>query len=318
MCYNIKNMKTSPKDFFLHLGAIATLYTIAISFINLAWRIIDNVFPQEIFDRFWGADISVPVATLIIVFPIFILLSWLLNKEYKTSPEKRNIWVRKWLVYITLFVAGIVIVVDLIVILIQFLGGNLITTGFILKAFSVLVVALAIFGYYITDLREKMTPKISKVSAWVSGLVVIGLIITGFSIMGSPRTQRLFNYDNQKVQDLQNIQWQIVNFWQQKGELPETLSNLEDPISGFAAPLDSQTKEMYEYEITGPLAFQLCANFNLESKNGMARNGTPKPMMPEFSDSQVQEVWTHGEGRHCFDRTIDPDLYPIRKELFQR
>src|SRR3989344_3583174 len=189
-------MKTSPKDFFLHLGVIATLYTIAISFINLAWRIIDNVFPAgNFYYDFSGRSISGPVATLIVVFPIFIILSWFLNKEYKNSPEKRNLWVRKWLVYITLFVAGIVIIVDLIVILIQFLGGNLITTGFILKAFSVLAVALAIFGYYITDLREKMTPKVSKMSAWISGLIVLGLIITGFSIMGSPRTQRLLNYD---------------------------------------------------------------------------------------------------------------------------
>jgi hypothetical protein len=229
------NLKVSPKDFFLHLGVIATLYTVAISFINLAWRIIDFAFPSEAFyARFYGSPISGPVATLIIVFPVFIILSWLLNREYKNTPEKRGLWIRKWLVYITLFIAGIVIIVDLIIVLI-----------------SLLLVALAIFGYYIADLRSKITQKRNRASSWVAGVVVLGLILAGFSIMGSPKTQRLLRYDEQKVTDLQNIQWQIVNFWQQKEGLPKTLKELKDPISGFTAPLDSQTEQAYQYETTG-------------------------------------------------------------------
>jgi hypothetical protein len=304
------NSKVSPKDFFLHLGVIATLYTIAISFINLAWRIIDFAFPSETFHtRFYGGAISGPVATLIIVFPVFILLSWLLNKEYKSTPEKRRLWIRKWLVYITLFIAGVVIIVDLIVVLISFLGGEIITSGFILKALSVLLLALAIFGYYIADLRDKITQKRNRTCAWISAIVVLGLIAAGFSIMGSPRTQRLLRYDEQKVSDLQNIQWQIVNFWQQKEELPETLNELGDPISGFIAPLDPQTKESYQYEITGKFSFKLCAEFNLPSRD--ESSNMPKltrPVDPGFN--MEQNVWTHGEGQHCFERDIDPELYP--------
>lgn len=308
----MNNLKTSPKDFFLHLGVIASLYTIAVSFINLAWRIIDHVFPREDFYYgFYERTLSAPVATLIVVFPIFIILSWFLNREYKQAPEKRNSWIRKWLVYITLFVAGIVIVVDLIVVLISFLGGEIITAGFILKALSVFIVASAVFGYYISDLREKITSKTNKISAWISGLVILALIVTGFGIMGSPRTQRLLNHDNQKVGDLQNIQWQIVNFWQQKGSLPQTLPDLEDSISGFKAPVDRQTGEPYEYEITGELSFELCATFNMLSRDAMQEKNMIRPAIPGFQEDN----WSHEKGRHCFERTIDPELYPTRKEI---
>lgn len=312
--YNQNNMKTSPKDFFLHLGVIATLYAMAVAFINLAWRVIDHLFPREDFYYgFYESSLSGPVATLIVVFPIFIILSWLLNREYKNTPEKRNSWIRKWLVYITLFVAGIVIVVDLIIVLIAFLGGEIITLGFILKALSVLFVALAVFGYYISDLRDKTTPKRNKVFAWISGLIILALIVAGFSIMGSPRTQRLLRIDQNKVNDLQNIQWQIVNFWQQKGELPEALANLSDPISGFVVPKDPQSGEEYEYRILNkPLSFELCAEFNLSSRKNGVNTIAMRPLMPEAIGVK-EDVWTHEAGRYCFERTIDPELYSIRK-----
>ena len=38
--------KASAKDFFLHLGVIATLYAIVISFLNLLFRIINKAFPE--------------------------------------------------------------------------------------------------------------------------------------------------------------------------------------------------------------------------------------------------------------------------------
>ncbi len=308
-------MKTSPKDFFLHLAVIASLYTIAVSFINLAWRIIDYVFPSGNFYGYYERTLSAPVATLIVVFPIFIILYWLLNREYQKIPEKRNLWIRKWLVYITLFLSGIVIVVDLIVVLISFLGGELLTVGFVLKALAVFIVALAIFGYYIVDLRGQTTSKINKISAWASGLIILILIISGFSILGSPRTQRLLRIDEQKIGDLQNIQWQVVNFWQNKGEVPKTLADLSDPISGFIAPRDPQSGEAYGYRVlSAPLTFELCANFNLESRpvyRGTASPDIrgfdlPKPITP-------QDSWNHPAGNHCFERTIDPELYPHTK-----
>jgi len=49
-----------------------------------------------------------------IVFPALVFISWLLNKNYKKEPAVRDMKSRKWLIYFTLFLAGLVIVGDLI------------------------------------------------------------------------------------------------------------------------------------------------------------------------------------------------------------
>ena len=134
-------------------------------------------------------------------------------------------------------------------------------------------------------------------------LVVAAAVVAGFFIVGSPQKERERRFDEQRASHLQNIQWQIVNFWQAKDRLPRTLKELEDPISGFSAPTDPETGERYGYEVKGGLAFTLCADFNLPSA---ADSGTPKPAFP--GDLSFQS-WQHPAGRHCFERAIDPEIY---------
>jgi hypothetical protein len=57
-------------------------------------------------------------------------------------------------------------------------------------------------------------------------------VASGFVIMGTPGQVRLYRFDDQKVQDLTNIQYQVVNYWQQKQKLPDTLADLNDALSG--------------------------------------------------------------------------------------
>jgi hypothetical protein len=44
--------------------------------------------------------------------------------------------------------------------------------------------------------------------------------------MGSPNSQRLFRLDQKRIVDLQNIQYQVINYWQQKEKLPEEFKAL--------------------------------------------------------------------------------------------
>ncbi len=80
------------KDVFINLGAIIALYTLVISLINLLFTVINTAYPQITngYSYMGSSSISWPVATLIIFFPIFILLMWLQEKEYAVSPEKQN------------------------------------------------------------------------------------------------------------------------------------------------------------------------------------------------------------------------------------
>ena len=161
-----------------------------------------------------------------------------------------------------------------------------------------------LWGYW-----EK-NPHYARYINYSVGLLVALTIIAGFFIVGTPQEARLMRMDAQKVQDLQTIQWQIVNYWQQKQSLPPTLEELEDPISGFSAPVDRQTGESYTYRTTGPRSFELCAVFNMETKSTNFIHTERMIPMPAEPGYTVDENWSHAVGEVCFDRTIDPDRYP--------
>lgn len=300
-------MKTTAKDFFLHIAKIALLYTGVIALLNLLFVIINVAFPQvNGYYGFYGqSSISFQVATLIVVFPIFLVLSNIIQKSYIETPEKKEYAVRKWLIYITLFVAGAVLAGDLITLIYYFLDGRELTAGFILKVVAFFVVAGSVFMYELDDLKERLTGNRRNIWKIVAVVLVLGSIILGFSVIGSPASQRKMRYDDQKVSDLQNIQYQIINYWQQKGILPTTLGDLEDSISGFTVPRDAQTKNPYGYEKSGNQSFKLCADFNLEKTSELGSSSS-------YPSVKNGESWDHEKGDQCFERNIDIDLYPVR------
>lgn len=150
-----------------------------------------------------------------------------------------------------------------------------------------------------------------KYFPWVVSAVVLAAVIAGFVVVGSPTTARKRNFDQRRIQNLQELQSQIMSHYQLKGTLPATLDNLKDSISGFVPPMDPETNAAYEYHVKGNLAFDLCANFNLASEeNGMGRKEYP-PVL--YSDPYgYNNNWQHAAGHVCFDRVIDPLLYPTK------
>jgi hypothetical protein len=303
----------TPKDFFLHVATMVALYVSSISVIALLFQIVNVAFPDQLMSGYYvdpySSGIRWAIASLAIIFPLYIFFSWMIAKDQKANPEKRNLGIRRWLTFITLFLTGIAIAIDLVVLLNSFLGGE-ITARFGLKVLAMLVVTGAVFGYYLWDLRgNDLTSKRPKNCAIAAGLFVLVSIIGGFIIMGSPMTQRKIRLDEQKTQNLQTIQWQIINVWQQKGSLPVALAELNDPISGFYVPVDPESAMAYEYRKTGTLAFELCADFNTESK----KTDSMKSYGMDLGGLAGQENWQHGVGRVCFTRIIDPQLYPVVK-----
>jgi hypothetical protein len=106
------------------------------------------------------------------------------------------------------------------------------------------------------------------------------------------------------VNDLSNIQSQLIySQWQTKGSLPESLTALNDSISGYMVPTDPETGAAYGYTKTASTTFELCADFALSSI----------PMSDTVAGRLNREdaTWNHKAGHSCFNRTIDPEQYPI-------
>ncbi len=302
--------RSTAKDVFSHLLAIAMLYVGVISFITMLFEYINVKFPDALNFYYTGSldTIRQSMASLIIVWPVYILMSWLINKDLNGEPGKSQIGIRKWLLYLTLFVTAVTIIVDLVTLVNFFLNGE-ITTRFILKVIVVLITSAAVFGYYLWDLRnEGAKAKLPKQAAIASSVVVIISIALGFVFVGSPAQQRQVRFDEQRVNDLANIQNEIINYYGQKEVLPPTIDSLTNTLTGFTVPTDPDTKAAYEYTVKSKLDFQLCATFVTASTS----SNVTMIDRPVYYGSPFGENWNHDAGRVCFDRTIDPTMYPDR------
>ncbi|MBX4189111.1 hypothetical protein KW785_00780 [Candidatus Parcubacteria bacterium] len=306
-------MKITAKDFFIQVGAIAAFYASAVALITLLFEVINFAYPKITNAYYYySPSISLQVATLIVAFPLFLLLSWLLQRSYAVDPSLREAGLRKWLSYITLFVAGLVVTIDLITVIYMFLDGQELTKGFLLKVLVLLVVAGGIFLYYLREIRNVIASSERNIWRVVAVLLILLSIGIGFSVIGSPAAQRAYRYDNQRVTDLQNLQWQVLNYWQQKSTVPTKLSDLDDSLKGGYAFTDPQTGQPYEYAKTGNLSFNLCTTFSRETRLGKRPidGSVTRPIMSGGYMGPEGENWEHQAGRHCFERTIDPELYP--------
>lgn len=308
---------TTPKDFFVSVGAMIALYVSAGSLLALLFAIINATFPDAMGPTyFYGytGGMRFAIASLIIVFPIYVALSRHIRIDIAKNPAKRELPVRRWLVYLTLFVAGVVVVGDLIAVLNVFLGGEL-TARFIAKVIATLVVSGAVFGYYIYDIKRP-TEDNKKVSWSIIGaaaVLVLGSLVWGFSVMGSPATARKIRFDQARVNNLQSIQWQIVNVWQQKGALPAQLADLNDSISYFDLPVDPETGAAYVYQKTGNVSFKLCAVFSRDNTTDGEKAADYSTSYREYGIAG-ETNWRHAAGEHCFERTIDPEIYPVLRD----
>lgn len=308
--------KTSAKDFFLYLAVFIGLYVSSISFLIATFQIINKLFPLK-GEYIGGIDSSIraSLATLIIFFPAFIYVSYVTNKNLISNPEKKDIWIRRWMIFLTLFVAGLTIAVDLATLIYRFLGAEDLTTRFFLKVFFVLAVTITIFRFTLKDLKRIsfVISKKSKIYGGIISAIVIAIIVYGIVIIGSPMAQRAKNMDSNRVNDLVSIQNQIVyTHWQNKGDIPESLTELNDPISGYVIPTDPETKADYEYTKISKNSFEICATFKTVSTT--TDDTVAKPTSYYYGEDSANQNWQHNAERTCFTRVIDQKLYPVNKK----
>jgi hypothetical protein len=291
--------KESAKDVLLNLGAFIGLYTLITSLISLLFTVIDSAYPQITlgYDYSISASqsISWPVSVLIVFFPIFIILMWFLERQYRGEPDKQNSLAHKFLSYTTLFISGLVIAGDLVTVVYYFVDGQELTTGFLLKVLVLLVVASSLFIYFVSDLRGKLTIKSRIFWRVLAGVIILGSIIWGFSVLGSPRTQQLLKYDEQKVTDIENLYGQVENYYQIHATLPVSLSD----VGYYTVLTDPQSKQPYEYIKTNETQYQLCAEFNKASSD------TNNLQEPSASLYGGQANWNHPAGHFCFTESVN-------------
>ena len=299
--------KTTPKDFFLHLGATIALYASVIALINLAFEIVNRLLPDQLSNYFVANSIVWPISILVVFVPVLYVIEWLIAKDISKMAEKASIWVRRWRIYLTLFLTGVTIAVDLVALINVYLNGE-ISSRFIWKVIIVLIITGAVFKYYFFSINPTMrwASMVRKYMPWTGAIMVIGTIIGGFVIVGSPAEQRAIRFDEQRVNDISNAAYSVAHYWQEYGKMPDNLTDLPEYSSMNGAPKDPVTNAPYDY-IKGSEnnSFKICATFSASS----ADNGAYYQITYPKGQSAFYD-WTHPAGYYCFDKTISPVDFP--------
>ena len=146
----------SARDAFLYLLLFTTLYISAFSFGGLIFHLINQAYPDPLLppraiDQA-ARDLRWSIASLVVAFPVFAGVSWQIGRDVSASPSHRVSPIRRWLTYMTLFVAAAVLIGDVTALVHSVLAGEL-TARFVLKVLTVGAIAGTAFWYYLTDLR---------------------------------------------------------------------------------------------------------------------------------------------------------------------
>ena len=147
----------SAREAFMYLVMFLTLYIFTFSLGTILFQFVNQWFPDALNNPYYIESttqiIRSATAALITTFPIFLFMHRLLERGVQKDPEKRSSKIRKWLTYLTLFVAAGIIIGDFISLFNGVLGGEL-TLRFTLKTLIVFLIAGSIFGYYLWNLRQ--------------------------------------------------------------------------------------------------------------------------------------------------------------------
>lgn len=297
----------SPWDVFINLLAVIALYASTWAMLELLFSFIEVAFPDPGDSRIdIGDSIRYGLAVLIIFFPAYGW-SWReIEIDLAANPGKRRRWLRTCPIYLTLFLAGMMVLSDLSCAVYYFLTGDL-TLRFVFKVAAIAMVGGSAFAFYLQALRREPGPfpRGARIIAYATCAIVTAVVAVGFAITGSPGQARIQRFDSQRVEDLAEIQRSIMNYWKHKRVLPPSLDALNDDLSQFTEPRDPESNHGYQYRATSSTSFELCAEFAKSDDNARA---TARRRAWEIRNGSASN-WNHPAGHFCFARTIDPSRY---------
>ena len=136
-----------------------------------------------------------------------------------------------------------------------------------------------------------MKSSLGKTIVAVAATLVVGSIIVGVILVGSPGEGRLQQLDSTRIEDLEAIVVAMDSHWDRNERLPTSLDELAEDPRTQVNTIDPGSAQAYEYRALDEETYELCATFDRES---------PAPP-PRIS----VDFWRHGVGRQCFEVTVD-------------
>lgn len=144
------------------------------------------------------------------------------------------------------------------------------------------------------------------ISITILGMLVLIVCIVGFSIIGSPISQKAIRFDETRITDFSTIKSSVETFYSTNKQLPNSISDLEFTYS--PEPKDPETKQSYTYEKISDTDFKLCTTFSTDSDEVSKKNQTNSRY--NYSYDYLATANKHKKGYACITYPLPTYLLP--------
>jgi hypothetical protein len=145
----------NARDAFYYLLNFITLgfWTVALG--QIFYRLIAYWLPDPAASPYYGSvrdDIAWQAAAVIVAFPVFLYVHTLIQWELRARTDLYDSGIRRWLTYLALVIAAIVVLCDAAWVIEALIRGEL-TLRFILESLVLLVLGGGVFLYYLRTME---------------------------------------------------------------------------------------------------------------------------------------------------------------------
>lgn len=161
-----------PKSLFLQLFAVIALYTSYTNLLTLCFSYINlHGKSPAYFDL---SMMRFSLASLIIAFSAYVISCYVIKKSQMP--------IRKFLVYLTLFLGALMVCSKAINLLFAALSNSL-STGLVIKAFILLVITLGTSWFYLRESKQAIAYERIGIFMIIASVVVVAALIYGFYLI---------------------------------------------------------------------------------------------------------------------------------------
>lgn len=236
------------------------------------------------------------IASLVVSFPLFLTLEWRVGRARRRNPGLQRSKVRKWLIYITLFITATILVGDMITVVYRLLDGD-VTLRFLLKTAVVFGLAAGVFLFYLPEAETdedavhahvKRSARRNRMFAIVSSAIVAAFVILGVWHVGTPAALVDLRRDDAVLMRLAQVAAAVECHVAVHDAPPAQLSDLGAQASwgGLSDSVQAYCRDnrlvdtdridaALTYEPQSATAFRLCADFRLSAAQARDLRGRP-------------------------------------------
>lgn len=292
--------KNSAKFAFFYALSLVALIFMTVSTGIIIFQIVNKNIADTLnqyMASYSSEALKFAISALIISAPIYYLTVRQIYKNLSSGALEKDSGIRKWLTYLILFIASVVMIGWLIGIVNSFLDGEL-TLKFSLKAVSALVIAAIVFSFYFYDIKREdvVNQKDVLIKIYLFGSLAIVLIVFIASLftVESPTETRGRKLDQAALNDFSDIERAISDYYLDNQNLPKDLIELQKKSSYILenSLKDPETSVPYDYKIIDSTHYELCVTFRFSNID------------KEKNLSYVEDNNLHNAGYQCIKKRV--------------